>query len=163
MWNDALQILDLQPDDAGEYLCNGELQARVTVLPVNPETTRMRSATSTTPTPADMISDVVDIKRKEKKRPENAAAAAQNHEDTELQPWMTSNSQTECDKFESPSPAEETIHYASLGRQNWRERPSRSPQHQNHHNVIYSSVITRPAANSKQKHTQTQTGMKYYI
>ncbi|XP_044192087.1 uncharacterized protein LOC122970051 [Thunnus albacares] len=201
MWNDALQILDLQPDDAGEYLCNGELQARVTVLKVNPETTRMRSATSTTPTPADMISDVVDIKRKEKKRPENAllmvvvtslglmillmvavcvlltsmkcrrkrkyrraaAAAAQNHEDTELQPWMTSNSQTECDKFESPSPAEETIHYASLGRQNWRERPSRSPQHQNHHNVIYSSVITRPAANSKQKHTQTQTGMKYYI
>lgn len=29
---DALQILDLQPGDAGEYLCNGELEARVAVL-----------------------------------------------------------------------------------------------------------------------------------
>lgn len=30
--NDALQIQDLQPEDAGEYVCNGLLQARVTVL-----------------------------------------------------------------------------------------------------------------------------------
>lgn len=30
--NDALQIQDLQPEDAGEYVCNGALQARVTVL-----------------------------------------------------------------------------------------------------------------------------------
>ncbi|AWP21176.1 Hypothetical protein SMAX5B_003174 [Scophthalmus maximus] len=30
--NDALQIQDLQPGDAGEYQCNGEMQARVSVL-----------------------------------------------------------------------------------------------------------------------------------
>ncbi|KAF7644370.1 hypothetical protein LDENG_00223030 [Lucifuga dentata] len=29
--HDALQILDLLPGDAGEYLCNGKLEARVTV------------------------------------------------------------------------------------------------------------------------------------
>lgn len=52
----------------------------------------------------------------------------------------------ECGVYESPSLPEETIHYASLGRQNWRERPNRTPPDQNHHSVIYSSVITRPAA-----------------
>ncbi|XP_032375745.1 uncharacterized protein LOC116691930 [Etheostoma spectabile] len=75
--------------------------------------------------------------------------AAQRHEDTELQSWTTSNTQTECEVPDSPSPPEETIHYASLGRQNWRERPSRPPPDQDHHNVIYSSVITRPAAKQK--------------
>jgi len=48
--------------------------------------------------------------------------------------------------FETPSLPEETIHYACLGRPNWRERSSWSPSDQSHHNVIYSSVVTRPAA-----------------
>ncbi|KAM9340704.1 uncharacterized protein ABDE67_016449 [Symphorus nematophorus] len=83
-------------------------------------------------------------RRKKKCR---SAAAPQGHEDTELQPWKkTSSRQTEVGVYESPSQPEETIHYASLGRQNWRERPSRTPPDQNHHRVIYSSVITRPAA-----------------
>ncbi|KAM7373691.1 hypothetical protein PAMP_008525 [Pampus punctatissimus] len=194
--NDALQILDLQPADAGEYLCNKELQARVTVLTVDSETTRIHSSTSPTSTTADMTTDLDEIKTKEKKRFENALlvvavvtsglmillmaavcvlltsmkcrrkrkhkrTAARRREDTELQPWKTSNSQTECDALGSSSPAEETIHYASLGRQNWRERPSRTLPDQNHHNVIYSSVFTRPAANGKQQHTQS--GMKFYI
>lgn len=30
--NDALQIQDLQPEDAGVYTCNGRLQARLAVL-----------------------------------------------------------------------------------------------------------------------------------
>lgn len=30
--NDALQIRNLQPEDAGEYLCNSMLQAKLTVL-----------------------------------------------------------------------------------------------------------------------------------
>ncbi|XP_044028508.1 uncharacterized protein LOC122864857 isoform X2 [Siniperca chuatsi] len=178
--NDALQIQDLQPEDAGEYLCNGKLLARVTVLTVQPEPTSIQQTTSTTATPAVMNTDGVEIKKK-KKRPENAllvavvvglglmillmaavcvlltsvkcrrkkkygrAAAAQRHEDTELQPWKTSK-QTECEVYVSASLPEETIHYASLGRQNWRERPSKTPPDQSHHDVIYSSVITRPAA-----------------
>nr|XP_046273844.1 uncharacterized protein LOC124074707 isoform X2 [Scatophagus argus] len=72
------------------------------------------------------------------------SAASQVHEDTELQPWKTSSRQTE--PYESASPPEDTVHYASLGRQNWRERPCRTLPDQNHHHVIYSSVITRPAA-----------------
>ncbi|XP_008302381.1 uncharacterized protein LOC103374123 [Stegastes partitus] len=177
--HDALQIQDLQLEDSGEYLCNGILQARVGVLTVQPEPTSIPSSTSTTSTV--MKTDVVETKKKEKKRPENALllvaivglglmilfmaavcvlltsmkcrrrkkckyAAALRHEDTELQPWKTSSGQTECEATESPSPPEETIHYASLGRQNWRERPSRTPPDQSPHSVIYSSVITRPAA-----------------
>ncbi|XP_078123210.1 uncharacterized protein LOC144528482 isoform X1 [Sander vitreus] len=86
----------------------------------------------------------IKCRRKKKRR-----CAAQRHEDTELQPWNTSNMQTESEVSESPSLPEETIHYASLGRQNWRERPSRPTLDQNHHDVIYSSVITRPAAKQK--------------
>lgn len=52
----------------------------------------------------------------------------------------------ECEVYEGPCLPEETIHYASLGRQNWRERPGRTPPDQNHHHIIYSSVITRPDA-----------------
>ncbi|KAK2920624.1 hypothetical protein Q8A73_000109 [Channa argus] len=48
--------------------------------------------------------------------------------------------------FEGPSLLEETIRYASLGRQNWRERPSKTPPNRDHQDIIYSSVITRPAA-----------------
>uniref|UniRef100_A0A1A8P4P5 Ig-like domain-containing protein n=1 Tax=Nothobranchius pienaari TaxID=704102 RepID=A0A1A8P4P5_9TELE len=46
--NNALQIRDLQPEDAGEYQCNGVLQARVSVL-----------------------EDAVEIKNKTKKKHEN--------------------------------------------------------------------------------------------
>ncbi|KAM9385296.1 uncharacterized protein KZ484_006861 [Pholidichthys leucotaenia] len=70
--------------------------------------------------------------------------AAQRQEDTELQPRKTANRQRDCEVFESLPPMEETIHYASLGRQNWRERPSRTPPDQNHHSVVYSSIITKP-------------------
>ncbi|KAM6974465.1 uncharacterized protein LKV04_016112 [Tautogolabrus adspersus] len=82
--------------------------------------------------------------RKEKKY--RSTAASQRHEDTELQPWKTSNTQSESPVPECQPHVEETIHYASLGRQNWRERPCRTPPDQNLHNVIYSSVVTKPAA-----------------
>ncbi|KAL7381596.1 hypothetical protein ABVT39_008318 [Epinephelus coioides] len=183
--NDALQIQDLQPEDAGEYQCNGEPQARLTVLTEQPEPTSIQQTTSMTTTPAVMETDAVE-KKKEKKRPENALllvavvglglmilllvavcvlltsmkcrkkkkyrSTAQRDEDTELQPWKTSNTQTEHQVYENPSLPEEMIHYASLGRQNWKERPSRTPPDQDQHDVIYSSVITRPAA----KHKRTQ-------
>lgn len=54
----------------------------------------------------------------------------------------------EGEDSETPPLCGETIHYASLGRQNWRERPSRSPPEQSHHSVIYS-VISRPAARAE--------------
>ncbi|XP_041811406.1 uncharacterized protein LOC121619636 isoform X2 [Chelmon rostratus] len=206
--NDALQIQDLQLEDAGQYQCNGKVWTRVTVLTVQPEPepTSIQQTTSATATPAVMQTDVGEGKTEEKTRPENAllilavvglglmillmaavcvlltsmkcrrkkkspcAAAPQTHEDSELQPWKPSCRQpgnstlrsapgpvstlntpvaclsAECEVHEGPSLQEETIHYASLGRQNWRERPSRTPPDQNHHQVIYSSVITRPAA-----------------
>ncbi|XP_073319767.1 uncharacterized protein [Pagrus major] len=175
--SDALQIHDLQPEDAGQYQCSGKT-SEVTVLTVQPEPTSIHQTSRTTSTPAVVTTDVVETK---KKRPENAllvvavvslglmillmaavcvlltsmkcrrkkksrSAAPQRREDTELQPWTTSSRHTECELYESPSVPEETIHYASLGRQNWRERPSRTPPDQNHHRVIYSSVITRAAA-----------------
>ncbi|XP_035536738.1 uncharacterized protein LOC118342352 isoform X2 [Morone saxatilis] len=79
-----------------------------------------------------------------RRRKRHRRTASQRQEDTELQPWKTSSRQTDCEVYESPSLPEETIHYASLGRQNWKERPSRTPPDENHHNVIYSSVVTRP-------------------
>ncbi|XP_051246876.1 uncharacterized protein LOC127358042 isoform X2 [Dicentrarchus labrax] len=217
--SDALQIQDLQPEDAGQYQCKVKLGSEVTTLTVQPEptsteqtawtTTTTATTTTTTTTDAVTETDETERKKEKKKRPENALlivavaglglmvlllvavcvlltgmkcrrrrkkhrrTASQRHEDTELQPWKTSSRQTgnavssdpaaglysgpspplihlsvsaECEAYESPSLPEETIHYASLGRQNWKERPSRTPPDQNHHNVIYSSVITRPAA-----------------
>ncbi|XP_019122413.2 uncharacterized protein LOC104930574 isoform X2 [Larimichthys crocea] len=182
--NDALQIEDLQLEDAGQYQCSGQPWTRVIVMTVHPEPTSIHETTSTTTTPAVMNTDVVETKKKEKKRSENAlliaavvglglmivlmvavcilltsmkcrrkrmkriyeSVASQRPEDTELQPWKMSSAQTEREAYKSPSVPEETLHYASLGRQNWRERPTRTPPDQNHHNVIYSSVITRPAA-----------------
>ncbi|XP_022613146.1 uncharacterized protein LOC111230635 isoform X6 [Seriola dumerili] len=126
--NKSLQIQDLQPEDAGEYQCNGKLQGNVTVLTVQNEPTSIQTSNSTPLTSAVGITE------------------AQRHEDTELQPWKTSsNRPAEREVSESPSLPEETIHYASLGHQNWRERPSRTPPDQDLHHVIYSSVITRPA------------------
>ncbi|XP_030596956.1 uncharacterized protein LOC115788157 [Archocentrus centrarchus] len=172
--NNALQIQDLQLEDAGEYLCNGVLQARVTILPVHPETTARTTPSSAVMTTVaetkkiNMKPEIVLLliavvslglmiiflaavcvlltsmkcRRKKKYR----AAATPRREDTELQPWKPSSRQKECEECETPSLQGEMIHYASLGRQNWRERPSRSPPDQSHHSVIYSSVITRPAA-----------------
>ncbi|XP_023276514.1 uncharacterized protein LOC111665674 isoform X1 [Seriola lalandi dorsalis] len=178
----SLQIQDLQPEDAGEYQCNGKLQANVTVLTVQNEPTSIQISNSTPLTSAVGITDVVELKKKEKKRTENAVLMvavvglglmillmtavcilltsmkcrrkrkyryeeAQRHEVTELQPWETSsNRPAEREVLESLSLPEETIHYASLGHQNWRERPSRTPPDQHPHHVIYSSVITRSAA-----------------
>ncbi|XP_004574896.3 protein sax-3 isoform X5 [Maylandia zebra] len=130
--NDALQIQDLQPEDAGEYVCNGLLQARVTVLAAHAETSSQPPSTSTPPSPA-------------------VVTAAPTREDTELQPWTASSAPTEGEDLETPPLCGETIHYASLGRQNWRERPSRSPPEQSHHSVIYSSVVSRPAARAEHK------------
>ncbi|XP_063325262.1 uncharacterized protein LOC134624454 isoform X3 [Pelmatolapia mariae] len=182
--NDALQIQDLQPEDAGEYVCNGVLQARVTVLTAHAETSSQPPSTSTTPSPAVVTAEVEEIKKKSNTRPENVLllvavvsvglmiiflaavcvlltsmkcrrkkrrAAAPTRDDTELQPWTTSSAPTEGEDLETPPLCGETIHYASLGRQNWRERPSRSPPEQSHHSVIYSSVISRPAARAEHK------------
>ncbi|XP_054462609.1 uncharacterized protein LOC129097729 [Anoplopoma fimbria] len=176
--HEALQIQDLQPEDAGEYVCNGKSQGRLTVLTEQPEPTSIQRTTSRTTTAAVMVTDEVDVK-KEKKRPEYAMllvavvslalmiflltavcvlltskkcrrnkkhrCEAQRHEDTELQPWTTSSTPPEREVHESPALVEETIHYASLGRQNWRERPGRTPADQDQDHVIYSSVVTRPA------------------
>ncbi|KAL3984471.1 hypothetical protein ACER0C_016096 [Sarotherodon galilaeus] len=235
--NDALQIQDLQPEDAGEYVCNGVLQARVTVLTAHAETSSQPPSTSTTPSPAVVTAEVEEIKKKSNTRPENGQSgykspvvfcqmchmfmdqmlcalsvlllvavvsvglmiiflaavcvlltsmkcrrkkrraagssirlsmfsddaalfissspplrvAAPTRDDTELQPWTTSSAPTEGEDLETPPLCGETIHYASLGRQNWRERPSRSPPEQSHHSVIYSSVISRPAARAEHK------------
>ncbi|XP_034016458.1 uncharacterized protein LOC117501645 [Thalassophryne amazonica] len=165
---DALQILDLQPEDAGEYLCNGQLEARVTILTVHPQTT-----STMTQTPAVTKTDVVEIKensedallavavvgcgvmillmaaacvllssikcKKKKKKKKKCGPAGHKHENTELQPF-TRHKETEI--------LDQTIHYASLGRQNWKERLSRTLSHQDQdrQDVIYSSVVTRPAS-----------------
>ncbi|XP_063755693.1 uncharacterized protein LOC134875167 isoform X2 [Eleginops maclovinus] len=178
--NNALQIQDLQLEDAGEYVCNGKLQARLTVLTVPPEPTTIQPTTRTTAVVV-VETEEVEIKTKEKKTPVNALlmvavaglglmillmagvcvvltsmhcrrrhrGAAERQEDSELQPWNTSNTQTEYEDFEIPSPLEEAVHYASLGRHNWRERPSNTPTDQNQDNVIYSAVVTRPAVKQK--------------
>ncbi|KAM4724835.1 uncharacterized protein FYW61_013126 isoform 2-T2 [Anableps anableps] len=176
--NDALQITDLQPEDAGEYLCNRVLQANLTVLEEHAESTSILSSTTIT-----TVSDVFETKNTPKKRPENALLlvtvialglmivlialigifltsmkcrkkrrrryAAKRREETELQLWMTYNAQTEYEVFERPSLPDDTIHYASLGRQSWSQRPSWSPPDHSSTNVVYSSVLTRPAG----KHT----------
>ncbi|KAM4549517.1 uncharacterized protein V3H82_018756 [Fundulus diaphanus] len=180
---DALQIKDLQPEDAGEYLCNRIPQAKLTVLEENPEPTSIRSSTSIMTASSVSKTDVFETEGVSEKRPENALLlvaviglglmivlialvcifltsmkcrkkkghiyGAKRREDTELQLWMTYNAQTEYEVFERPSLPDETIHYASLGRQSWSQRPSCSPPDQSGSNVVYSSVITRPAA----KHT----------
>ncbi|KAJ4927962.1 hypothetical protein JOQ06_015762, partial [Pogonophryne albipinna] len=48
--NEALQIQDLQPEDSGEFLCNRKLQARLSVLTVQPEPTILQPTTRTTAT-----------------------------------------------------------------------------------------------------------------
>ncbi|XP_034401414.1 uncharacterized protein LOC117739230 [Cyclopterus lumpus] len=194
--NEALQIQNLKPEDAGEYKCNGESRGRLTVLTGRPEPTTIQRTTSTTLTAVVVETEEVDGKEEKKKRPENAVLlvsvvgsalmvfllaavcvlltsvkcsskkyrpAAERREDTELQPWTTSTAPpgntvtplAERRVHESPTLPEEAIHYASLGRQNWRERPSRTPpdqnqdQDQDQQHVIYSSVVTRPAAKQK--------------
>ncbi|XP_030002496.1 uncharacterized protein LOC115427897 [Sphaeramia orbicularis] len=177
--DDALRIQNLQPEDAGDYLCNGELQATVSVLTVPPGPTDVQKTSSTSPTSAVVQTDVVQTKSKEKK-PEDAllvvvvvglgvvivlmaavcvlltsmkckknkkkknrrAAAEQRQDDTELQPWTKPPQQTDCEESESPGPEEELIHYASLGRPDWKKRPGRGPADPDH-SVIYSSVVTR--------------------
>ncbi|XP_020562623.1 uncharacterized protein LOC105355020 isoform X3 [Oryzias latipes] len=175
--NDALQIQDLQPEDAGEYLCNGILQAKVSVLSVPPEPTSIPSSSSTSPQSAVAIT-VVDLKKKRnpekvlltaavvglalivvlmvvvcvlltsikcrRKKKKSRLAATQELHDTELQLWSTSSAPTETMELDSCSLPEEDIHYASLGRPTWRERPVWTPTNQSQ--VIYSSIITRPAA-----------------
>ncbi|XP_060915344.1 uncharacterized protein LOC132990884 isoform X2 [Labrus mixtus] len=176
--NDGLQIQNLQLEDAGEYLCNGNLQARLTVVTVRPVPTSVLQ-TSKAATP---VTRTAETKKKEKSRTENvllmvgvvglgfmillmaavcvlltslrcrkakkyrSTAASQRHEDTKLQPWKTSNTQSESAVPECQPHMDETIHYASLGRQNWRERPCRTPPDQNLNNIIYSSVVTKPTA-----------------
>ncbi|XP_036001778.1 uncharacterized protein LOC118565457 [Fundulus heteroclitus] len=181
--SDALQIKDLQPEDAGEYLCNRIPQAKLTVLEENPEPTSVRSSTSITTASGVSKTDVFQTEDVPENRPKNALLLvaviglglmivlvalvcifltsmkcrkkkghryeAKRREDTELQLWMTYNAQTEYEVFERPSLPDETIHYASLGRQSWSQRSSCSPPDQSGSNVVYSSVITRPAP----KHT----------
>ncbi|XP_015259955.1 PREDICTED: uncharacterized protein LOC107104473 [Cyprinodon variegatus] len=180
--NDSLQIRDLQLDDAGEYICNRIIQAKLTVLQENPASTSILPALSTSITTVSAVpkTDVFETNNTPKKRPENALLlvtvigsglmivlialvcifltsmkcrnkrrqryAAKRREDTELQLWMTYNAQTEYEVFERPTLPDETIHYASLGRQSWSQRPSWLLDQSGSNNVVYSSVITRPGA-----------------
>ncbi|XP_039977072.1 uncharacterized protein LOC120786066 isoform X2 [Xiphias gladius] len=155
--DDALQIRDLRPEDAGEYQCNGELQGRVTVLTGGGETTgkekkRRETALLTVAVAGFGLTVLLVIAvcalltgMKCRRRRKHRYAAAQRRGYAELQPRKTSGGPTGCEAPESPSPPEETIHYASLGRQSWRERPGRTPPDRDRRHVIYSSVITRPA------------------
>lgn len=175
---DALQILNLQLGDAGEYMCNGEMEAKVTVRSVSPEL----SSTTQRTTTAAVVKETDDDMEKEVKRPDkglmmlvvtgtvvlltglllcvvlmsrmclrkkNLKSSASSHksEETELQPCRSLD--TDCEmlpnnsKYKGPSVAQNTeVHYASLGRQNWMERPRVLGDQ---HHVIYSSVLTRPA------------------
>ncbi|XP_021416220.2 CXADR-like membrane protein isoform X3 [Oncorhynchus mykiss] len=166
----SLQILNLQPGDSGEYLCNGEKAAKVTVL------TDHLNIQSTT---ALMQTDVVGRENRET-RPINVVTiiaviglclvvllvgllcnllkgrlrkrrkkcmTGHKQEGTELQTRCLSNlgsDITQSDGEESPSHVEDTeVQYASLGRQNWRERLK---VHGDQNHVIYSTVVTaRPA------------------
>ncbi|XP_047186341.1 uncharacterized protein LOC124849782 isoform X2 [Scophthalmus maximus] len=166
--NDALQIQDLQPGDAGEYQCNGEMQARVSVLTVHPEPTSLRSTSPATS--AAVTTGLVESKKKKKttertllmvavvglglmivlmsvfcvllsslcSRRRRSHAAARKRDDTVLQTRTTLDAPTEWEESQM-------IHYASLGRPDWSQRPSRTPPDQDRDKVIYSSVITRPA------------------
>ncbi|KAI3358241.1 hypothetical protein L3Q82_003235 [Scortum barcoo] len=132
-----LCLLKVDEADGGEFGCNQRPVAELQVL-----------------------SDVVEKKQKEeKKRPENAllilAVVGLGLMIILLTAVCVLLTSMKCRRrkkyraaklYESPSVPEETIHYASLGRHNWRERPCRTQPDQNLHNVIYSSVITRPAA-----------------
>ncbi|CAB1451502.1 unnamed protein product [Pleuronectes platessa] len=138
---DALQIQDLQPGDAGEYQCNGELQGRVTVL-----TALLMVAVVSSGLMILLMSVVFIVLTSTKCRRKPRYTAAQTLDDTELQPWT--DTPTEWEESESWSTTDD-IHYASLGRHNWSERPSRTPPDQDQNHVIYSSVITRAAV----KHT----------
>ncbi|KAG8004824.1 hypothetical protein GBF38_010630 [Nibea albiflora] len=144
--NEALQIEDLQLEDAGQYQCSGQPWTRVIVTAA----LLMAAVVGLGLMIVLMVAVCIlltSVKcRRKKMKNIYESVAPQRPEDTELQPWKTCSGQTEREVYESPSVPEETLHYASLGRQNWRERPTRTPPDQNHHNVIYSSVITRAAA-----------------
>ncbi|KAK6323745.1 hypothetical protein J4Q44_G00060840 [Coregonus suidteri] len=167
----ALQILNLQPGDSGEYLCNGETAAKVMVLTdhLNIQSTTAvmqtdvvwRENRETRPTNVVMMIAVIGlcivvllagllgfllIGRLSKRR--KKCSTEHKQEGTELQTRCLSNLESEIthsDGEESPSHVEDTeVQYASLGRQNWRER-SRVLGDQHH--VIYSAVVTaRPAS-----------------
>ncbi|CAB1351102.1 unnamed protein product [Coregonus sp. 'balchen'] len=135
----ALQILNLQPGDSGEYLCNGETAAKVMVL-----TVVMMIAViglCIVVLLAGLLGFLL-IGRLSKRR--KKCSTEHKQEGTELQTRCLSNLGKEHCPI-SPSHVEDTeVQYASLGRQNWRER-SRVLGDQHH--VIYSAVVTaRPAS-----------------
>ncbi|XP_055750364.1 uncharacterized protein LOC129831221 [Salvelinus fontinalis] len=168
----ALQILNLQPGDSGEYLCNGEKEAKVTVLTdhLNIQSTTALMQTDvvgkenreTRPINVVMIIAVIKLcivvllagllcnllKGRLRKRKKCSTVTGHKQEGTELQTRCLSNlgsDITQSDGEKSPSHVEDTeVQYASLGRQNWRERSRvQGAQHQ----VIYSTVVSaRPAS-----------------
>ncbi|KAK2830909.1 hypothetical protein Q5P01_018840 [Channa striata] len=176
--NDALQIRNLRPDDAGEYQCNAQPLGRVTVLPGPPDPTGSQSSRTSTPAAVTQTAAKKKKKKKETKGSENALLllalvgfalmilllvsvcfvlvavrcrrkngrkpGTQRSDVTELRPWTSAVTQTEYEVFESPCGPEENLHYASLGRQNWGERPTKTPLNQDHQDIVYSAVMTRP-------------------
>ncbi|XP_013997198.1 uncharacterized protein isoform X2 [Salmo salar] len=168
----ALQILNLQPGDSGEYLCNGEKVAKVTVLTdhLNIQSTTAlmqtdvvgRENRETRPINVVMIIAVIGLcivvllagllcnllkGRLRKRIKKCSTVTGHKQEGTELQTRCLSNlgsEITQSDGEESPSHVEDTeVQYASLGRQNWRER---SRVQGDQHQVIYSTVVSaRPA------------------
>ncbi|KAG9333673.1 hypothetical protein JZ751_010663, partial [Albula glossodonta] len=112
--DNALHISNLQPEDAGEYWCNGKKAAVLTVRTEKPDFTNQT---------ADMADDT------------DTEADVPEEDDSEHDSEASKESQGEA-QLDSPVEMGE-IHYASLGRQNWRERPQ--AQGESHH-VIYSTV-----------------------
>ncbi|XP_046875184.1 uncharacterized protein LOC124467099 isoform X2 [Hypomesus transpacificus] len=183
---DELQIADLQPGDAGEYLCNTETAGRVTVLPDPDNSSTQTSTTVVLNTDTIEEEDIeakfdngsvvaaviglgvaallaslmclltVNMKCRRKRKYTNPGSQ-HRQEDTELQhrgpsstDWELADGGTERVRTAGPHALQasphmeevEDLHYASLGRQNWKdlERPRATTDLHNH--VIYSAVFT---------------------
>ncbi|XP_010898825.1 uncharacterized protein LOC105028063 isoform X2 [Esox lucius] len=177
--DDALQILNLQPGDSGEYTCNRNLSNNVTVLKENPDHLNIQSTTVVMET---------DVERKNKQRSLNNVVVliaviglcivmilagllcilligrpkkgtkkcntGCKQEGIELKTtsvcWLnlgSENTQVDVDQLEDTE-----VQYASLGRQNWRERSRVQGADKNH--VIYSAVVTaKPGVHGLERRT----------
>ncbi|KAI1902341.1 hypothetical protein AGOR_G00043770 [Albula goreensis] len=171
--DNALHISNLQPEDAGEYWCNGKKAAVLTVRTEKPDfTNQTADMADETDTEADvpeeddsehesvMLAVIISLcvlvllagllillllkTKGNRKGNTRTGNTRQNSQLQTLSPagpvsrYGTEASKESQGEAQLNSPVEMgEIHYASLGRQNWRERPR--SQGESHH-VIYSTV-----------------------